>query len=173
MEVVINVEGVKCSVGRSKGGSETQTFFDLGHKRKEIGVVRAVERLGAFSEDEFADACHLGHHHTGGIAPEKLVADLIRGWMALFGGRLVAAPLASQFTVFVASRLLPIAQLLLLKISFGIVLLDPGNDMLGVNGDDTTEVLVKIVLERKNLSVQQRLKQLVGEESEFLGEVIL
>lgn len=69
MEVIVDVEGVKCGVERAETWPEAQSLLHLAHEWEEIRDIRLVEGLSHFSQDELAPFRYLHGDDAGPIAP--------------------------------------------------------------------------------------------------------
>jgi hypothetical protein len=121
VEVLIDVERIKCGIESTVPGAKAEAALGVGHQRMEVGDVGLVKGLGEFGEHELTPARHLGGDDAGSVAPVELAdRDLGRDGIVpgcgrgCFGrGPLVAAALAAQATVRVAGRLLGFVEAIL------------------------------------------------------------
>ena len=123
-------------------GVESPSGAPFGPSKGRNSDIGVVEGLGEFGDDELAPVGDLGGDDAGAIAPVVLAdgqgaggdgiagggSDIVRG------GALVVAALAAEFAVGIAGGLLGLV-VAVLDIGFGVVFLDPGDDVLGVEGD--------------------------------------
>ena len=148
MEIVVDVEGVEGSIGRTVARPATQPLLDLVHERQEVGGVAMVKGLGQLSQDKLADVGHFRGHHPRGIAPIVFAdAGFLVGGLPFSGRRLlVAAPFAAELAVRIAGWLGCFVEAPFLYEGLGIVLANPGQDMFGVDGYRLAESGTELLL---------------------------
>jgi len=148
MEVVVDVVGVIGTIPGAKARFAAQARFDHRHQRVEVADVALIERTGAFGEHELSAVAQAAGDHTRGVAPQDVVADVERRsglgvsgrghWLAItigIGRRVIAAMLDAAFAVFVAVGLFGLVKPAFFDELLGVVLLDPGENGLGVAGN--------------------------------------
>lgn len=147
VEVFIDVEGVEGRIEGCIGRTEAQTLFGGRQQRFEVRDIRLVERLSELGEHELAPVGHFGGDDAGGITPIELAdGDGLGGaWVVGGCGRFVGArcppvmaAFAAQFAVGVAGRLLGLS-VTVADVGLGVVLFDPCDDVLGIDGDAFAE----------------------------------
>lgn len=157
MEVFIDVEGVKGGVEGAETRTEAQAAFSLGHQRCKVADIGGVKGLGEFGEDDFGPTGELGGDDTRGVAPVVLAdghtfrgtrigtgrGGFVRGRGFLAAGALVVLPLTAKFAVRIARGLLGLVKAVGDE-GLGIVLLDPGENVFGVQGDSLPKVVCDI-----------------------------
>ncbi len=115
-----------------------EAMLGLSHEREEIGQVAVVKRLGQLGQHEFAGFRDFGDDNAGAMPQsnsptETTEAGQTCGWSCR-GSLFVVAALAAQATVGVASGLFVFVEAFA-DIGFGVVLLNKGNNMFGVERD--------------------------------------
>ena len=149
-----------------------QAALYLGQEWEEVRDIGAVEGLGEFGEDEFAPAVNFGGDDAGGIAPVELTdADgagghrfASRRWWWVGGCAPVMAAFAAQAAVGVTGWLLGFVEAVA-KVGFGVIFLDPSNDVFGVEGNALAEVNAdwrQFSLDQSHAAIEQELERLVG-----------
>ena len=86
----------------------------MGHQRKKVGNIRAIEGQSQFRDDELAPNRDLGGDDAGAIAPVVFAGAYFAGREGIFGGRidivrgraLVVPPFTAEFAVGVTGGLL-------------------------------------------------------------------
>ena len=84
---------------------------------------------------------------------------------------LVVASFSAEFAFGVARRLLHFVVTAFLNVGFGIVLADPGQDVLGVNANSLAEGTAEGIVQRGDLTIQQRLQNVIRECAKFAAEM--
>jgi len=91
--------------------------------------------LREFGNDEFAPLGHFDHHHPRTVAPVEFTRFELASWSRVGRGRgrryLVAAAFTAQTAIRIACGLLGFV-IALFDIGLGVVFLDPGQDVFGV-----------------------------------------
>ena len=150
VEVVVDVMRIKRRVEGAVARPTAQPGLDLGQQRAEVRDVALVEGPGTLGQHDLGAVGHARDDDAAGVAPEDVDPDLElrgrfgvgrRGGMvgARCLGRGVAALLDAELAVRVAGWLAGLVQPPLLDILLGVVLLDPGEDGLGIAGDHVAE----------------------------------
>ncbi|NNJ12852.1 hypothetical protein EKD04_021225 [Chloroflexales bacterium ZM16-3] len=152
-----------------------------------MGDVILIERAGALGQHDLGAVGQAGDDDAGGVAPEDVHTDLhlARGLGVASGRRMVmagrvlssgvAALLDAELAVGVARRLAGLVEPALRDELLRVVLLDPGEDGLGIAGDDIAEggLLVgrKGRLEQVDAGGEQELEGRVGEVAQHRAEL--
>ncbi len=159
MEVLVDIEGVIGLVECAEAWLATEVVLGALHEGKKEALVALVERLREVGQDDFGQVLDLGDDDAGGIAPVVLALAQRRqgfagrhplaGWggdrcraagvAVTSAGRRVLPPFAAEATVGITFR----TALLVIAVTheaLEVVLLDPGNDVLGVKRDDVAKV---------------------------------
>ena len=133
-KIGINVPGVKRRIEGRVAWPVAEALFRLLHQWEEVSDIGVIEGLGQFRDDELAQIWRLGDNDARAITP-IVFADL-----RLLSGNGVAGRCGRRrtaiMTAFAAQATIGIAYGLLLLVKalgdvrFGIVLLDPGQNMV-------------------------------------------
>ena len=177
-EVLVDVEGIEGSVEGAEAGRAAQAALDGGHQGVEVTDVGLVEGLGEFGQDEFTPVLHLGGDEAGAIAPVVFTDFQVFGGEGVgqrcgpgFDGRLagglVMLALATQAAIGIAGWLTLLGIATVLDVGFWVVLLDPGDDEFGVEGDAIAEVgslIAQFGAEQAHRVVEEKLQGGVGQD---------
>jgi hypothetical protein len=150
VECAVDVMGVEGGIKGAVTRMAPESRFGLLHQGPEVADVALVEGPGAFGQHHFTEVGQNGGADPGGVAPVVLgIAAFLRGADAVGGrgrrrrgclgvGTGVAAGLDAKLAVAVAPRLAGGVKALF-DVLFRVVLFDPGEDVLGVDGDHLAE----------------------------------
>ena len=179
IEVVVGEKAVERGIEGGERGAKAEATFGGLDQGQEVGQVGSVEGLGQLGQDELSPAGDFGGHNAGAIAPVDFGdRGLGRrsgqrgggGYRPVISGRLVlvAASFDPQPTIGVGSWLAGLVIAAFFNESARIVLLYPGDDMLGIQGDGSPEVRLRgqFVLQNMNGAVEQELQDLVVERAQ-------
>lgn len=172
VKVLVDVESIKGGIEGTECRTEAKAMFGISHQRVKVSDIGLIEGEREFCQDELAPAGNFGSDDAGSVTPIVLADRDIGGrGVALWGrwsffGRcaLVTSPFAAETAVRITSG--PFFFVVTItEEGFLVVFLDPGEDMLGIEGNRTAKVVhfgAKFSLDLLDSAIKQELEGDVG-----------